>query len=32
MKKVHTVDEYIRVEDLIADAAWVISIIRESVI
>ncbi len=31
MKKVHTVDEYIEVEDLIADAAWVISIIREAV-
>ena len=32
MKKVHTVDEYIKVEDLIADAAWVISIIREAVL
>lgn len=31
MKKVHTVDEYIEVEDLIADAAWIISIIREAV-
>jgi len=32
MKKVHTVDEYIRVEDLITDAAWITSIIREAVI
>ncbi|MEQ8201723.1 MAG: M20/M25/M40 family metallo-hydrolase [Syntrophomonadaceae bacterium] len=31
MKKVHTVEEYIRVEDLITDAAWIISIVREAV-
>lgn len=30
MKKVHTIDEYIRVEDLIADTAWIISIIRQA--
>lgn len=31
MRKVHTVDEYIRVEDLISDAAWLVSIIRGNI-
>ncbi len=31
MQKVHTVDEYIRVEDLISDAAWIVSIIQEAI-
>ncbi len=30
MQKVHTVDEFIRVDDLVADAAWILSIIKEA--
>lgn len=30
MQKVHTVDEFITVNDLVADAAWILSIIKEA--